>query len=101
MKKVMLTAALLMGGAAIMPSFAPDAMAQTCDPKSPCLYTGKAKSAGGATKTITVKMDANREFVAEVDGCGTFYVMESTSETDKAHGAYYVNVDGTKYYFNM
>lgn len=101
MKKLLLAAVLITGAAGIAPSFAPEAMAQTCDPQSPCLYTGKATSSSSGTKEITVKMDANRQFVATVSGHGTFYVLESTTETDKSHGAYYVNIDGTKYYFNM
>lgn len=101
MKKLLLAMALLTGAAGIVPSFAPEAMAQTCDPQSPCLYTGNATSTGGGTKEITVKFDANREPVAEVAGHGTFYVMRSETEADKAYGSHYVNIKGTKYYFNM
>lgn len=101
MKKLLLAVALLTGAAGIVPSFAPEAIAQTCDPQSPCLYTGNATSTGGGVRKITVKMDANRQFVASVEGEGTFYVLESTTDADKSNGAYYVNINGIKYYFNM
>ena len=75
-------------------------VAQTCAPDSPCLYTGTAKS-GGAAIRITVKVDKNGNWVAEVPNCGTYYVFESRSAADQKYGNYYVSVGGRKYYFNM
>lgn len=102
MKKVLLAAAILMGTAsAVVPTLSVTASAQTCDPSSPCLYTGSARTSGGATINIVVKLDSNKNFVAEVAGKGTFYVLASQTDEDKAHGSHYVNVNGNKYYFSM
>lgn len=101
MKKILLAFAILMGGTSIMPSFSIPAVAQVCDPSSPCLYTGEAKAANGFTCTITVKFDKSGNPVAEVSGKGTYYVMKSETEADKALGTHYVNVAGRKFYFNI
>lgn len=102
MKKVLLVVAFLMGGTAIIPSMSFPTVAQTCDPNSPCLYTGTAVNSNSTSSvSITVKMDRNGNYIAEVANKGTFYVFESRTDDDKSHGAYYINIDGRKYYFNM
>lgn len=90
-----------MGGSSIIPTFQFSIAAQTCDPSSPCLYTGEAKTVGGVAINIVVKFDSNNNYVADVEGKGTYYVIVSQTEEDKSHGGYYVNVKGLKYYFSM
>ncbi|MBD5210561.1 MAG: hypothetical protein HDS77_04740 [Bacteroidales bacterium] len=102
MKKVLLAAAILMGGvSAVVPALTVTASAQTCDPNSPCLYTGSAICPGVGSKQIVVKFDKNGQPVAEVGNQGTFYVFKSETDEDKANGSHYVNVNGSKYYFSM
>lgn len=102
MKKVLLAAVILMGGAsAVVPALTVTASAQTCDPSSPCLYTGPAKNPTLGTIRIVVKYDKNGQPVAEVANEGTFYVFKSETDEDKSHGTHYVNVNGSKYYFSM
>lgn len=100
MKKLVLILALAIG-VPVVSTTTSVLVAQTCAPDSPCLYTGNATSSNGWTKTITVKMDTNGNWVAEVSGHGTYYVFQSNSAADQEHGNYYVSVKGTKYYFNM
>ena len=102
MKKVLLAAAILMGGAsAVVPALTVTASAQTCDPNSPCLYTGDAENPTKSRIKIVVKYDKNGQPVAEVANQGTFYVFKSETDEDKANGSHYVNVNGSKYYFSM
>lgn len=101
MKKLFIVAVILMGGVSTIPVLSFTATAQTCDPSSPCVYTGQARSARGVTYKIVVKIDSNHNYVAEVAGKGTYYVCDSKSDDDKAYGNYYVNVEGEKCYFSM
>ena len=101
MKKLVLILALAIG-VPVVSTTTSVLVAQTCDPDSPCLYTGSAYSSSGKNSVvITVKMDKNGNWVAEVVHKGTYYVFESRSAADQEYGNYYVSVDGTKYYFNM
>lgn len=86
---------------AVVPALSFTAAAQTCDPSSPCLYTGSAKTVGGSSVSISVKMDVHGNYVAEVNGKGTFYVLVSQTDEEKSRGSYYINVGGNKYYFSM
>ena len=102
MKRVLLAVAILMGSASVVvPTLTITASAQTCDPNSPCLYSGKAETSTGSTVTIVVKMDKRGNPVAEVDGKGTYYVFLSQTDFEKRYGNYYINIDGKKYYFTM
>lgn len=100
MKKLVLILALAIGVPVVSTTTSVVSAAQTCDINSPCLYTGTAKS-GEAAIRITVKVDKNGNWVAEVVNRGTYYVFESRSAADQEHGNYYVSVDGKKWYFNM
>ena len=103
MKRVLLAVAILMGSASVVvPTLTITASAQTCDPNSPCLYSGTAKVGGGSsTVTIVVKMDKRGNPVAEVNGKGTYYVFLSQTDEEMSYGNYYINIDGDKYYFTM
>lgn len=101
MKKIFLALALAFGGVAVsLPSYSVVAP-QTCDINDPCLYTGIAKTAKGTTIPITVKVNKDRIYIAITGDGSTYYVMESTTEEDRSHGTYYINVNGSKFYFDM
>lgn len=103
MKKLVLILALAIG-VPVVSTTTSVLIAQTCDPDSPCLYSGRACPADRISwddLTITVKLDKNGNWVAEVKNKGTYYVFESRSAADQKYGNYYVSVDGRKYYFNM
>ena len=102
MKRILLAVAILMGSASVVvPTLTITASAQTCDPDSPCLYTGKAKWPGNGSVDIVVKMDKHGNPVAEVKGKGTYYVFLSQTDEEMSCGNYYINIDGSKYYFTM
>lgn len=100
MKKLVLILALAIG-VPVVSTTTSVVSAQTCDINSPCLYSGQAQSdcgKGSSSLSITVKFAENSDrFVAETR-YGTFYVFINSDCDDYD---YYINVSGTKYYFNM
>ena len=104
MKKLFLIFALMIGGTSIntLQVYATPSI-QTCDPNSPCLYTGNAKSVTGSRETIkiTVKIGTDKNYIATCSDGNTFYVFQSVTDADKSYGSYYINRNGHKYYFNM
>lgn len=100
MKKLFVTLVLALGSmGVVMPTYATP-VAQVCDSNSPCLYTGKAKTAEGVEWSIVVKYDTRGKIVAQTNK-GTYYVFKSESEEDKQFGTHYFNQSGSKCYFNM
>lgn len=101
MKKIILISALLLGGATVSTTVYAKPIPQVCDPNSPCIYTGRATNKNGGSCTITVQYDKKGNAVANVTNKGTYYVMKSETDEDKKHGTHYINLNGSKYYFNL